>query len=85
VTQPFGTTLYEISIWLLPVVTAITFHEAAHGFVAHLGGDDTAWLLGRVSFNPAKHIDPFGTVILPAMLVAGAGSLHVRLRQTCPD
>jgi Zn-dependent protease len=60
---------YEISIWLLPVLIAVTFHEAAHGFVAHLLGDDTAWRLGRVSFNPLKHIDPVGTVLLPAMLL----------------
>jgi Zn-dependent protease len=60
---------YEISIWLLPVLLAITLHEAAHGFVAHLLGDDTAWRLGRVSFNPFKHIDPFGTIVLPALLL----------------
>jgi len=60
---------YQISIWLLPVLIAVTFHEAAHGFVARLLGDDTAWRLGRVSFNPLKHIDPFGTVLLPGMLV----------------
>jgi Zn-dependent protease len=60
---------YEISIWLLPVLIAVTFHEAAHGFVAHLLGDDTAWCLGRVSFNPLAHIDPVGTVLLPAMLL----------------
>jgi Zn-dependent protease len=60
---------YEISVWFLPVIVAITFHEAAHGFVAHLLGDDTAWRLGRVSFNPLKHIDPFGTIVLPAMLL----------------
>ncbi|MCS3725397.1 Zn-dependent protease [Bradyrhizobium betae] len=48
---------------------AITFHEAAHAFVAHRLGDNTAWQLGRVSFNPLRHIDPFGTVILPAMLL----------------
>jgi Zn-dependent protease len=60
---------YEISIWLLPVLIAVTFHEAAHGFVAHLLGDETAWRLGRVSFNPLVHIDPVGTVILPGMLL----------------
>ncbi len=60
---------YEISIWLLPVLIAVTLHEAAHGFVAYLLGDDTAWRLGRVSFNPFKHIDPFGTIVLPAMLL----------------
>jgi Zn-dependent protease len=62
-------TLYSISVWVLPLVFAITFHEAAHGFVAHRLGDDTAWKLGRVSFNPIRHIDPFGTLILPAMLL----------------
>ncbi|MGL3215137.1 site-2 protease family protein [Bradyrhizobium sp. BR 1433] len=61
--------LYDISVWVLPVIIAITFHEAAHGFVAHRLGDDTAWQLGRVSFNPLKHIDPFGTLILPAVLL----------------
>ncbi len=65
----FNPILYEISIWALPAVIAITFHEAAHGYVAHLLGDDTAWRLGRVSFNPLVHIDPFGTVVLPVMLL----------------
>ena len=49
---------YEVSIWLLPVLLAITFHEAAQGYVAHLLGDDTAWRLGRVTFNPWKDVDP---------------------------
>jgi Zn-dependent protease len=62
-------TLYDLSVWVFPLVIAITFHEAAHGFVAHAWGDNTAWQLGRVSFNPLKHIDPFGTVLLPAMLL----------------
>jgi Zn-dependent protease len=61
--------IYLATIWIIPVIIAITFHEAAHGFVAHLLGDDTAWRLGRVSFNPLKHIDPFGTVLLPGMLL----------------
>ncbi len=65
----FNTIVQEVSVWLLPILIAITFHEAAHGFVAHLLGDDTAWRLGRVSFNPLKHIDPFGTIILPALLL----------------
>lgn len=60
---------YTISVWVLPLLIAITFHEAAHGFVAYRLGDKTAWQLGRVSFNPLKHIDPFGTVILPAVLL----------------
>jgi Zn-dependent protease len=62
-------TPYDISVWVLPLVTAITFHEAAHGFVAHRLGDNTAFALGRVSFNPLKHIDPFGTLMLPALLL----------------
>jgi Zn-dependent protease len=62
-------TLYDVSVWVLPLVIAITFHEAAHGFVAHRLGDNTAYELGRVSFNPLKHIDPFGTVLLPGILL----------------
>ena len=61
--------LYTLSVWVIPLVIAITFHEAAHGFVAYRFGDDTAWKLGRVSFNPIRHIDPFGTLLLPAMLL----------------
>ena len=61
--------LYEISVWAIPAVIAITFHEASHGYVAHLLGDDTAWRLGRVSFNPLVHVDPFGTILLPVMLL----------------
>lgn len=61
--------LYSVSVWVLPLVIAITFHEAAHGSVAHQLGDNTAWQLGRVTFNPLKHIDPFGTLILPAVLL----------------
>jgi Zn-dependent protease len=61
--------LYGFSVWVLPLIFAITFHEAAHGFVAHRLGDDTAYNLGRVSFNPLRHIDPFGTLLLPAMLL----------------
>jgi Zn-dependent protease len=61
-------TLYDLSVWVVPLVIAITFHEAAHGFVAHRLGDNTAYDLGRVSFNPIRHIDPFGTLIMPAIL-----------------
>jgi Zn-dependent protease len=62
-------TVYDASTWVIPVIVAITFHEAAHGFVALLFGDDTAWRLGRVSFNPLKHIDLFGTILMPALLL----------------
>nr|WP_249809957.1 site-2 protease family protein [Bradyrhizobium sp. 139] len=61
--------IYDLSVWVLPLVLAITFHEAAHAFVARQLGDNTASQLGRVSFNPLRHIDPFGTLILPAMLL----------------
>ena len=47
----------------IPVIVGITFHEAAHGFVAHLRGDDTAWRLGRVSFNPLKHVDSIVSMV----------------------
>ena len=67
--QQFGPLLYTISIWALPAIVAITFHEAAHGFAARLLGDDTAWRLGRVTFNPLRHIDPVGTIFLPAVLL----------------
>src|SRR4051794_155572 len=63
-----------IAIYALPVVFAITLHEAAHGYVAMHFGDKTAWMLGRVSVNPARHIDWVGTVILPlAMLIMSGG------------
>ena len=60
---------YIVSIWLLPVLIAITFHEAAHGFVARFLGDETASRLGRVSLNPLRHIDPIGTIVLPGLLL----------------
>ena len=59
------TVIYLASIWVIPLIIAITFHEAAHGFVARFLGDETAWKLGRVSLNPVKHIDPTGTILLP--------------------
>jgi Zn-dependent protease len=60
---------HAVSVWLLPVVIAITVHEAAHGWMAERCGDNTARLLGRVTFNPLKHVDPFGTLILPGILL----------------
>ncbi len=58
-----------LSVWALPVLLAVTLHEAAHGYVARLLGDDTAARLGRVSLNPLRHVDPFGTVLLPGFLL----------------
>jgi len=73
--------IVTLSIWILPVLFAITLHEAAHGYIAYVLGDDTAKQLGRVSINPIKHIDPIGTVALPLFiftsthLLAGSGML----------
>ena len=64
-----GAMLYSVSTWIIPVILAITLHEAAHGYVARIFGDTTAWALGRVTLNPFKHIDPFGTIILPGLLL----------------
>jgi Zn-dependent protease len=61
--------LYVASTWVVPVLIAITFHEAAHGYAAWWLGDDTAYRQGRVTLNPLKHIDLFGTVLLPAVLL----------------
>ncbi len=58
-----------LSVWFLPVVIAITLHEAAHAWAANKLGDNTAKSLGRLSFNPIRHVDPFGTFILPGLLL----------------
>ncbi len=62
-------TLHLVSIWLLPILLAITLHEAAHAYAANWRGDDTAARAGRLSLNPVKHIDPFGTILLPGLLL----------------
>jgi Zn-dependent protease len=64
----FDALIYAASIWVIPLIIAITFHEAAHGYVARFFGDNTAWQVGRVTLNPFKHIDPVGTILLPALL-----------------
>ncbi len=63
--------LRSILLYAIPVILAITLHEAAHGYVAKRLGDNTAWVLGRVTLNPLKHIDPIGTILVPAILLAG--------------
>lgn len=65
--------LYTIAVWAVPVLLAITLHEAAHGYVAYKLGDPTAKALGRISLNPLRHIDPIGTVVLPLVLVMLSG------------
>ena len=72
--------IQTLAIYALPVVFAITLHEAAHGYVARYFGDNTAWQLGRVSLNPLRHIDPMGTVVVPILIlllskIGGAGGI----------
>jgi Zn-dependent protease len=66
----FNAFLYKISIWAIPVLYAITLHEVAHGWTARYFGDRTAELLGRLSLNPFRHVDPVGTVLVPGLLLA---------------
>ncbi len=64
----FSAQVYTVSTWIIPILLAITLHEAAHGIIAWSYGDDTAYKLGRVTLNPLKHVDPIGTVVLPILL-----------------
>jgi Zn-dependent protease len=61
--------IQQITVWVLPLLFAVPLHEAAHGLVAWWLGDDTAYRQGRVTLNPLRHIDPFGTIILPGLLL----------------
>jgi Zn-dependent protease len=72
-----GRSLETIVLWVVPVVFAITLHEAAHGYVAKAFGDRTAELLGRITLNPLRHIDPIGTVVVPALLYLTAGPQYI--------
>ncbi|HUC10883.1 MAG TPA: site-2 protease family protein [Stellaceae bacterium] len=72
-TGSMAATVYAASTWVLPVVIAVTFHEAAHGFAALHFGDDTALRARRLTLNPFNHVDPFGTILLPALLLLGSG------------
>ena len=65
--------LSQLSIWAIPALFAITMHEASHGYVARIFGDDTAWRAGRVSLDPLRHIDPVGTVLLPLLFLFLSG------------
>lgn len=70
------TLIQDIIIWSIPVIFAITVHEVAHGWVAHKFGDQTAYLAGRLTLNPIKHIDMVGTIIIPLLLfISGSGVL----------
>lgn len=67
------TLIQQIVVWVIPVIFAITVHEAAHGWVAKQYGDNTAWMLGRLTLNPIKHIDPVGTILVPGLMLAFTG------------
>lgn len=69
------TLIQQIAVYALPVIFAITLHEAAHGYVARHFGDTTAYMLGRISLNPLRHIDPVGTVLVPLLTLAVGGIL----------
>ena len=71
--MPPDNLLYTIAVWALPVLLAITLHEAAHGWVAYKLGDATASRLGRISINPFRHIDPMGTVVIPLAMMLTTG------------
>jgi len=65
--------IQQVAVWALPVLFAITLHEVAHGWVAKQLGDPTAMMLGRLTLNPLKHIDPVGTVLVPLILIVMGG------------
>jgi Zn-dependent protease len=83
-TPQFDALIYAASIWVIPLIIAITFHEAAHGYVARFFGDNTAWQFGRVTLNPFKHIDPVGTVLLPALLFVTRSPFLFRYAKPVP-
>lgn len=67
------TLIQKIVVWVIPVIFAITVHEVAHGWVAKYYGDNTAWMMGRLTLNPIKHIDPIGTILVPGLMLAFTG------------
>ncbi|OQK16107.1 peptidase [Methyloprofundus sedimenti] len=67
------TLIQKVVVWVVPVIFAITVHEVAHGWVAKYYGDNTAWMLGRLTLNPLKHIDPVGTILVPCLMLAFTG------------
>ena len=67
------TLVQKIVVWIVPVIFAITVHEVAHGWVAKLCGDKTAWMMGRLTLNPIKHIDLMGTIVVPGLMLATTG------------
>ena len=72
------TIVQKIVAWILPVLFAITVHETAHGWMALRLGDKTAMMLGRLTLNPLKHIDPLGTILIPGLMYMLAGFMFFR-------
>lgn len=80
----FALLIQTVLIYALPVLFAITVHEAAHGYAARALGDNTAWMMGRVTLNPIKHIDLVGTILMPLVLYfATSGAFFVWVCQAC--
>lgn len=75
--------VYTAATWVLPVLFAITLHEVAHGWVANKLGDSTAKMLGRLSLNPLKHVDPIGTVLVPTVLLVLGSSFLFGWGKAC--
>jgi Zn-dependent protease len=73
--QSINAMIFSATTWILPLIFAVTLHEAAHGYVALRLGDDTALRAGRISLNPLNHIDPLGTILLPLLLLMTGGFL----------
>ena len=76
--------LYLLSVWALPLLLAVGCHEAAHGWAAWKLGDDTAQRLGRVTLNPVRHIDPFGTLLLPGVLLLSGAPFLIGYAKPVP-
>lgn len=73
----FSELIQNITVWVLPVLFSITVHEAAHGYAARHFGDNTAYMLGRITLNPLKHIDPIGTILMPLLLYLASSGAFV--------
>lgn len=81
----FAALFHDISIYIIPVILAVTLHEAAHAYAANWLGDDTAYRLGRTSLNPLVHIDPFGTVLMPlGMFLLSGGNFFFGYAKPVP-
>ena len=69
------TSIYTLTTWVIPLLLCVIFHEIAHGYVALKLGDKTAWLMGRLTLNPTKHIDPIGSILVPGLLLLSGSKM----------